>query len=75
MIRLTESTGISRNQQLTELNNRILAFTKSLNPDLVLQTHEGELYRSESGTGFTSAEDWNYHATENVKKDPRFVQG
>ena len=51
-----------------ELNNRILAFTKSLKPDLVLQTHEGELYRSESGTGFTSATDWNYHATENVKK-------
>jgi hypothetical protein len=51
-----------------ELNNRILSFAKSLNPDLVLQTHEGELTRSESGTGFTSATDWNYHATENVKK-------
>lgn len=51
-----------------ELNNRILAFTKSLRPDLILQTHEGELYRSEAGTGFTSATDWNYHATENVKK-------
>ncbi len=51
-----------------ELNNRILAFTKSLRPDLVLQTHEGELYRSEAGTGFTSATDWNYHSTENVKK-------
>jgi hypothetical protein len=51
-----------------ELNQRILSFAKNLKPELVLQTHEGELSRSEAGTGFTSATDWNYHATENVKK-------
>ena len=52
----------------TELNTRVLNFIKSLDPKLVFQAKEGELVRSESGTGFTSSRDWNYHATENVKR-------
>jgi Hypothetical glycosyl hydrolase 6 len=51
-----------------ELFDRIKSFTKNLNPNLVLCHEVGEMIRSESGTGYTSAEDWNYHATENVKR-------
>lgn len=50
------------------LFQRIKTFTKSLNPNLVLVHEVGEMIRSESGTGYTSARDWNYHATENVKR-------
>jgi hypothetical protein len=52
----------------TELNLRVKKFIKSLKPDLVFQAREGEIVRSESGTGFTSSRDWNYNATENVKR-------
>jgi hypothetical protein len=51
-----------------DLFKRIKTFTKSLNPNLVLVHEVGEMVRSESGTGFTTARDWNYHATENVKR-------
>jgi hypothetical protein len=54
-----------------DLFKRIKDFTKDLNPNLVLVHEVGELIRSESGTSFTSGRDWNYHATENVKR----VQG
>jgi hypothetical protein len=52
----------------SELNLRVKKFIKSLKPDLVFQAREGEIVRSESGTGFTSGRDWNYNATENVKR-------
>lgn len=52
----------------TELNQRILKFIKSLKPDLVFQAREGEMVRSESGTAYTWGSNWNYHATENVKR-------
>jgi len=52
----------------SELNHRVLSFIKSINPNLVFQAREGEMIRSESGTGYTSGRDWNYHATENVKR-------
>ena len=51
-----------------DLFKRIKTFTKNLNPNLVLVHEVGEMIRSESGTGYTSARDWNYHATENVKR-------
>ena len=51
-----------------DLSLRIRTFTKSLNPNLVLVHEVGEVIRSETGTGYTSARDWNYHATENVKR-------
>ena len=47
---------------------RIKTFTKNLKPNLVLVHEAGEMIRSESGTGYTSGRDWNYHATENVKR-------
>jgi hypothetical protein len=37
----------------TELNTRVLNFIKSLDSNLVFQSREGEIIRSESGTGFT----------------------
>ena len=52
----------------TELDLRVKEFIKSLDPDIVFQHREGEMVRSESGTAFTSGSDWNYHATENVKR-------
>lgn len=51
-----------------ELNQRVFKFIKALNPNLVFQAQEGEIIRSESGTGYTWGRDWNYHATENVKR-------
>jgi hypothetical protein len=51
-----------------ELNSRVKSFIKSLDPGLIFQHRQGELVRSESGTAFTSGTDWNYHATENVKR-------
>ena len=51
-----------------DLFKRIKTFTKNLNPNLVLVHEAGEVIRSESGTGYTSGRDWNYHATENVKR-------
>jgi hypothetical protein len=51
-----------------ELFLRIKNFTRGLNPNLVLVHETGELIRSESGTSYTSGEDWNYHGTENVKE-------
>ncbi len=51
-----------------ELDQRVRSFIKSLNPNLVFQHRVGEILRSESGTSYTSAIDWNYHATENVKR-------
>ncbi len=50
-----------------ELNHRIIDSLKSINPNIVLQIREGEMVRSESGTGFTWGRDWNYHATDRVK--------
>ena len=52
----------------TELFSRIKSFIKNLNPNLVLVHEVGEIIRGESGTGFTSGRDWNYNATENVKR-------
>jgi hypothetical protein len=51
-----------------ELDQRVRSFIKNLNPNLVFQHRVGEILRSESGTGYTSGADWNYHATENVKR-------
>jgi hypothetical protein len=51
-----------------ELFQRIKTFIKNLRPDLILVNEAGEIVRSESGTGYTSASDWNYHSTENVKR-------
>lgn len=51
-----------------DLFQRIKVFVKNLNPNIVLVHEVGEIIRSESGTGYTSAQDWNYHATENVKR-------
>ncbi len=52
----------------SELNHRIIDSIKSYDPKVVLQIQEGELVRSESGTGFTWGTDWNYHASERVKR-------
>jgi hypothetical protein len=54
----------------TELNSRITRSIQELNPDLVLSVYnpDGGIWRSESGTGFTSGQYWTYHATENVKR-------
>jgi hypothetical protein len=54
----------------TELNSRITIFIQKLNPNLVLSVYnpDGGIWRSESGTGYTSGQYWNYHATENVKR-------
>ena len=53
-----------------ELNSKINKLLKELDPNLVLCVYspDGEIRRSESGTGFTSGEYWSYHATENVKR-------
>jgi hypothetical protein len=50
-----------------ELNQRVLKFIKTLNPNIVFQHRVGELIRSEAGTARTTAQDFNYDATENVK--------
>ncbi|MEX2427089.1 MAG: alpha-amylase family protein [Bacteroidales bacterium] len=54
----------------TELNGRITRSIQELNPNLVLSVYnpDGGIWRSESGTGFTSGQYWTYHATENVKR-------
>jgi hypothetical protein len=54
----------------TELNNRITRFIQDLDPKLILCVYnpDGGIFRSESGTAFTSDHYWNYHATENVKR-------
>lgn len=53
-----------------EQNSRITKHIQALNPNLVLSVYnaDGGVWRSESGTGFTSGQYWNYHATENVKR-------
>lgn len=53
---------------IAEYTHRVKDLFHALDPELVYFNQEGEIYRSESGTGFTSAEYWTYHATENTKK-------
>jgi len=59
-----------RKSTQTELNVRITRFIQELNPDLILSVYnpEGGIWRSESGTGYTSGQYWNYNVTENVKR-------
>jgi hypothetical protein len=54
----------------TELNSRITHLIQELNPHLILSVYnpDGGIWRSESGTGFTSGQYWTYNATENVKR-------
>jgi hypothetical protein len=53
---------------IAEYTSRVKELFHSLDPELVYFNREGEIYRSESGTAFTSSEYWTYHATENTKK-------
>ena len=46
---------------------RVKKFFEMLDPGLVYFNREGDVFRSESGTSFTSADYWTYHGTENVK--------
>lgn len=59
-----------RKSTQTELNGRITRFIQELKPDLVLSVYnpDGGIWRSESGTGYTSGQYWNYNVTENVKR-------
>lgn len=55
---------------LAEQNSRITKHIQALNPNLVLSVYnaDGGVWRSESGTGYTSGQYWNYHASENVMR-------
>ena len=51
-----------------ELYRKTGSFIRTLRPGIILVHEQGEMVRSESGTSFTSGQDWNYHAAENVKR-------
>ncbi len=53
---------------VTDYSRRVLEFFNTIDPGLVFFNREGDVVRSESGTGFTSSDYWTYHGTENVKK-------
>jgi hypothetical protein len=53
---------------ITSHTRRIKDFFKTMDPGLVYFNPAGEVWRSESGTGFTSSEYWTYHGTENTKR-------
>jgi hypothetical protein len=53
---------------IADYTRRVKDLFHTLDPGLVYFNREGEIYRSESGTAFTSSDYWTYHATENTKK-------
>ena len=71
--RYTENTEHSRDQHRQNLFSAYKNFIKNLKSDIVFKPGKGKLIRSESGTGYTSGRDWNYHATENVKRRIGFI--
>jgi hypothetical protein len=71
-VRLFESgPGLTRGQVASELFSRMHGYIRELDPDIVISTYTTvgvDMVSTESSSSLSPAHEWNYSATDNVKR-------
>jgi len=67
----SNGSGITRSDVSSELFSRMHSYIKELDPDIVIATYTTvgvDMVSTESSSWLTSAHEWNYSATDHVKR-------